>query len=181
MSYRFKIFPLFLVFLLAGCLGDPYRRAAPVIETTPPPAPVETRMQTSQSEPSKVEEDVQIAAYQPPVQVRPEPVTSAAVMSLQQKANEQQQTGDLVGAASSLERALRIEPRNAHLWNQLAHVRLSQQQFGQAADLAAKSNSLAGADRWLRHDNWQLIAKARHQTGDLSGARTAEQKAASLR
>ncbi|MFC1684171.1 tetratricopeptide repeat protein [Pseudomonadota bacterium] len=102
-------------------------------------------------------------------------------MSLQQKANEQQQAGDLVGAASNLERALRIEPRNAHLWNQLAHVRLSQQQFGQAADLAAKSNSLAGADRWLRRDNWQLIAKARRQTGDLGGARTAEQKAASLR
>ena len=181
MSYLFKIFPLLLVFLLAGCLGDPYRRAAPVVETTTPPAQVVSPKPTPPPAPAKVEEDVQIAAYQPPVQVRPEPVTSAAVMSLQQKANEQQQTGDLLGAASNLERALRIEPRNAHLWNQLAHVRLSQQQFGQAADLAAKSNSLAGADRWLRHDNWQLIAKARRQTGDLSGARAAEQKAASLR
>jgi Tfp pilus assembly protein PilF len=126
-------------------------------------------------------EEVQIAAYQPPVQIRPEPVNTSAVTGLLEKADQQQQAGDMIGAAANLERALRIEPRNAHLWNRLAHVRLSQQQFAQAQDLASKSNSLAGADRWLHQNNWQLIAEARRMSGDLSGARAAEQKAADLR
>jgi Tfp pilus assembly protein PilF len=124
---------------------------------------------------------VQIAAYQPPVQVRPKPVNTSAVAELLKTADRQQQTGDMVGAAASVERALRIEPRNAYLWNKLAHVRMDQGQAGQAADLAAKSNSLAGADRWLRHNNWQLIANAKRKAGDLTGAREADLKAASLR
>ena len=49
-------------------------------------------------------------------------------------------------AAASIERALRIEPRNPRLWQELARVRLKQGQYAQAENVAARSNSWAGDD-----------------------------------
>jgi len=49
-----------------------------------------------------------------------------------------------------------------------------------AADLAAKSLALAGADRDLKADNWKLTARARRSVGDVNGASTAERKARML-
>ena len=66
-----------------------------------------------------------------------------------------------MAAAASLERALRIEPRNAVLWNRLAHVRYEQKQYALASSLAAKSNTLAGRDAALRADNDRLIKQAK--------------------
>ncbi|MGD2084201.1 MAG: hypothetical protein PVF91_14665, partial [Chromatiales bacterium] len=76
---------------------------------------------------------------------------------------------------------LRIEPRNAHLWNRLAHLRMAQDRLGEAADLAAKSNAMAGPDEALKRDNWELIAAARRAAGDTAGARAAEHRARGLR
>lgn len=86
--------------------------------------------------------------------------TSKAVKTLLQQADLQRSSGDLTGAAATLERALRIEPENAYVWNRLAHVRLKQGQNGLAAELAAKSNAFAGADDAVRRDNDALIARA---------------------
>jgi len=69
--------------------------------------------------------------------------------------------GRLVQAAGSLERALRIEPRNPRLWHELARVRLRQGDSGQAANLAARSNSFAGNDGALRAANQSIIEQAR--------------------
>ena len=81
---------------------------------------------------------------------------------LLRRAADQRAAGQLVAAAGSLERALRIEPRNPVLWNQLAHVRLEQKQYHLASGLAAKSNALAvSEDLALRQDNQAIIAKAR--------------------
>jgi len=71
----------------------------------------------------------------------------------------------LRNAAASLERALRIEPRNPRLWNELAQVRLRQGQYAQAESLAARSNSWAGNDSALRADNARIIAEAREISG----------------
>ena len=81
--------------------------------------------------------------------------------------------GRLVNAAASLERALRIEPRNPRLWQELARVRLKQGDYAQAESTAARSNSWAGSDNALRADNWRLIAHAREARGDAEGARVA--------
>jgi hypothetical protein len=86
--------------------------------------------------------------------------TSKAVKTLLQQADLQRASGDLTGAAATLERALRIEPESAYVWNRLAHVRLKQGQNGLAAELAAKSNAFAGADDAVRRDNDALIARA---------------------
>jgi len=93
--------------------------------------------------------------------VTPSRPMSKAVQTLLQQAELQRTSGDLVGAAATLERALRIEPESAYVWNRLAHVRAQQGQAGLAAELAAKSNSFVGTDETLKGDNNALIARAR--------------------
>ena len=69
--------------------------------------------------------------------------------------------GRLPNAAAALERALRIEPRNPRLWQELARVRLKQGEFEQAESMAARSNSWAGNDSALRAENARIIEEAR--------------------
>jgi len=101
------------------------------------------------------------------------PSGSAAVTSLVTSARADAAAGRHLQAASSLERALRIEPRNPHLWQELARVRLRQGDYAQAESVAARSNSWAGGDSRLRAENWRLIAQAREARGDAAGARAA--------
>jgi tetratricopeptide (TPR) repeat protein len=108
------------------------------------------------------------------------PSSTPAVVALLQSSRQQARAGQPARAAALLERALRIEPRNAALWHNLAAVRLSQQRYSQAESLALRSNSLAGADRKLQADNWRVIAAARGGRGDQAGARRAEDRAARL-
>ena len=109
-------------------------------------------------------------------QIRPSSETSKAALSLLAKARTAAKEGQLDVAESQLERALRIEPRNAVLWHYMAKLRLYQGRLDQAAGLAAKSNSLDRADHDLQANNWRIIAHARHQQGDLSGAKAAQQR-----
>lgn len=80
-------------------------------------------------------------------------------------------------AAASLERALRIEPRNPRLWQELARVRLSEGDFAQAESLAARANTWSGKDNRLRAENWRIIAEARSRRGDQTGAKAAVARA----
>jgi len=105
------------------------------------------------------------------------PAESAAVASLMRVAHTDVASGRLARAASSLERALRIEPRNPRLWQELARVRLMQGDYGQAESTAARSITWAGNDERLRAENWRLIAQAREARGDAEGARAALQAA----
>lgn len=100
-----------------------------------------------------------------------------AVEALAARADQQRQTGDYGGAAATLERALRIEPQQAYLWNRLARVRLEQGQGSQASNLAARSNALAGGQAKLKENNWEIIATTRRQSGDVQGAVEAERMA----
>jgi len=116
-----------------------------------------------------------VAPEQPaPQQPPPE---NAAVASLMQSAHADADAGRLASAEASLERALRIDPRNPRLWQQLAGVRLQQGDYAQAESLAARSNSWAGADDVLRAENWRLIAEARRARGDDAGAHEALERA----
>ena len=72
---------------------------------------------------------------------------------------------------------MRIEPRNPLLWQRLAAVRIDQQQYLQAENLAKKSNALAQGDHNLRRENWLLIARARSLNGDDEGSREARERA----
>jgi Flp pilus assembly protein TadD len=103
----------------------------------------------------------------------PPPKENIAVAGLMETARADAASGNLANAAASLERALRIEPRNPRLWHELARVRLKQGQFAQAENVAARSNSWAGEDRALRAENWRLIAESRKARGDSEGAQKA--------
>lgn len=85
--------------------------------------------------------------------------------------------GRLAHAGARIERALRLEPRNPRLWQELARVRLKQGEYAQAESLAARSNSWAGGDHQLRAENWRLIAQAREARGDAAGAKAAREVA----
>jgi predicted Zn-dependent protease len=113
--------------------------------------------------------------------VPPPPASdNAAVLALVDGARLDTGAGRLPNAAAALERALRIEPKNPRLWQELARVRLAQGDYAQAESLAARSNSWAGGDNRLRADNWRLIAEARERRGDSAGAKAAAERAAGL-
>ena len=88
-----------------------------------------------------------------------------AVAGLMDSARKDATAGKLGSAAASLERALRIEPRNPRLWHELAQVRLRQADYTQAESLAARSNTYAGNDAGLRAANQKIIADARAARG----------------
>lgn len=60
-------------------------------------------------------------------------------------------------AASTLERALRISPKDAEIWHLLGQVRLHQGQHSQAQAMAEKSSTLAGKNSSLKQRNRQII------------------------
>jgi len=84
-----------------------------------------------------------------------------AVTILLAQASTQETQAQWERAAALLERALRIEPRNARLWYRLARVRWQQGRFGMAENLARKSLALIRDDEELKQQNAQLIEAAR--------------------
>lgn len=155
-----RLFPVLLLLsllaLLSGCATTPVGQTLPAPDK---PAQSSAAGKTGAADPDTVE----VIAYRPspaPVYTRPEP--AKAVQVLQRRAADQRAAGQLVAAAGSLERALRIEPRNPVLWNQLAHVRVEQKQYQLASGLAAKSNAFAATeDLALRQDNQAIISRAK--------------------
>jgi tetratricopeptide (TPR) repeat protein len=108
-----------------------------------------------------------------PVPVPAVPSENPAIAGLVELARADAGAGRLANSAASLERALRIEPRNPRLWQALARVRLQQGEYALAEGAAARSSSWAGGDGALRAENWRLIAQAREARGDAAGARAA--------
>jgi predicted Zn-dependent protease len=119
----------------------------------------------------------------PPAELTPfEPIEatvplSPAVGALVSAANQNTKSGDLDSAAVSIERAIRIEPRNATLFYKLALLRLKQSKPRLAEDLAKKSALLASTDNALKKHCWLLIAHARELQQDFAGAKEARAKA----
>ena len=102
----------------------------------------------------------------PPQQLPPPPRSeTTAVAGLMESARADTAAGRLTNAAASLERALRIEPRNPRLWHELAQVRLRQRDYAQVESLATRSNTFAGTDAELRAANQRLIEESRAARG----------------
>lgn len=151
-----------LVLLTAGCA------AAPSPATTPS-STTQTSTPPSAQPPAA------------PPSPRPEtPAASPAVTALSEQAAVASAAGDHDGAATLLERALRVEPRNAELWHALAMTRLQTDDAQQAEQLALRSNGLAGDRAELRRRNWLLIAEARSRRGDAAGSQLAREQALNI-
>ncbi|HZJ92903.1 MAG TPA: tetratricopeptide repeat protein [Thiopseudomonas sp.] len=99
------------------------------------------------------------------------------VLALLTTAKAQQDSGDYNGAASSLERAQRIAPREPQVLYRLAEVRLAQGDAGQAEQLAQRGLSYSNGLPALQAGLWDLIARARAQQGNTAGAQEAQRRA----
>lgn len=99
------------------------------------------------------------------------------VLALLTTAQQQQGGGDLNGAASSLERAQRIAPREPQVLYRLAEVRLAQGDAAQAEQLARRGLTYASGRPALQAGLWNLIAQARERQGDPAGAAQARERA----
>lgn len=167
-----KIFLLLLPALTAGCAG-----------VSQPPTPGASREPSveRQVEPDPLPEQRRVPVA--PAPERPSAPSAGskamppAIVALLKDAEANRDNGNLDKAAAILERAIRIQPRNAVLWSQMAQVRLQQNQPGIAEDLAKKSNVLARGNRGLVQQNWAIIARARTAKGDSAGALEAGAKA----
>jgi len=149
-----------MVIYLSGC-------------ATPAPAPVEERAAATVVNPYVIQKK------------RPEAIPldengGGAVVTLLDLSDKQARVGRLDAASATLERALRIQPRNPLLWQRLARVRLEQGKLDQSDGLAAKAMALAIGDQKLRAEIWKLVAEIRHQQGDTEGERAALAKYDSL-
>lgn len=102
---------------------------------------------------------------------------SGPVLALLTSARQQESSGDLGSASASLERALRIAPREPQVLYRLAQVRLDQGDAAQAEQLARRGLSYAAGRPTLQAGLWGLVAEARERQGDASGAAEARQRA----
>lgn len=130
--------------LVQGCAGFP-----PAERTHYPPPPIQ---------------EERSPAPQPGMVEQPRQRESIAA-DFGYKAEQQRRQGNLDMAAATLERGLRLAPKDPLLWSQLAEVRLQQKNYQQARTLAAKSNSLAGSNRTITNKNNWIIYQAMQQSG----------------
>ncbi|MFC3607140.1 tetratricopeptide repeat protein [Stutzerimonas tarimensis] len=107
----------------------------------------------------------------------PDEQLEGPVLALLTSARQLQDNGDLSGAASSLERAQRIAPREPQVLYRLAQVRLGQGDAAQAEQLSRRALSYAAGRPALQASLWELIAQARERQGDAAGAEQARQRA----
>ena len=138
--------------------------------------------------PKPKQNQVTTKPYKPPEQITKLPIisdiepvqTSPAVLALLSDADRIAKSGNLNTASATVERALRIEPRNAALVYKLAELRLKQQKPRLAEDLAKKAILLAANDTALKKRSWLLVSEARMMMGNPQGAAEARNKAAGL-
>ncbi|MES1925108.1 tetratricopeptide repeat protein [Salinisphaera sp. T31B1] len=180
MNMKTRIIALLAVAVLAGCATTQRTSTYPptgdqgVEQPTPEP-----RGQSSQlperNTPEVSRGETAPAGPMPPRSA--DEASSPAVRSLLGRADTLARNGNMDMAASTLERALDLEPRNPFIYQRLAAVKLAQGQPGQAEAMARKSNSVGGNNPFVRADNWQLIAEARRTAGDSQGASEAASRA----
>ena len=99
------------------------------------------------------------------------------VLALLTTAQQLQGGGDLNGAASSLERAQRIAPREPQVLYRLAQVRLAQGDAVQAEQLSRRALGYATDRPALQASLWELIAQSRERQSDTAGATQARERA----
>jgi uncharacterized protein HemY len=85
---------------------------------------------------------------------------SPATLSLVTQARTLASHGDIDGASSTLERALRIEPNNPLLWIELGRLRLLESESHLAEGCARKALALASGDQGTQKQAGRVLADA---------------------
>lgn len=164
--------------LLVGCAGT--QVAPPVVDGTQAADAQDRIRQGSASAPAQRSAPATTSVTQPvqvaKIEAQPAPATSAgispAVLDLLEQADQQASDGNNQGALATLERALRIAPREPEVYYQMGRLRLDMGEPKQAEQLALKAVDLA-PDAFVRRDGWNLVALAREAAGDKAGAAAA--------
>ena len=86
--------------------------------------------------------------------------SAEAVRELVESGRTSRASGDYSQALATIERAIRIEPRNPYLWIELGETQLSQGNTQQAAATARKAMSVAGPDRVAKMAAEGLLQRA---------------------
>lgn len=186
MVFRASVLSL-TVLALAGCASTQGTRETvsrprpPVGQVLPPEVAPGVPSPLPPVQPEMTPAEPVVVAPPPPDLPRSaESISGAAVTSLVRQARSQRAAGQPQQAQATLERALRIEPRNYFVWSALAQTHLDQKNYEQAASVAAKSNSLARGNLYVELENWKTIRAARVATGNASGAEQAQARIDSI-
>lgn len=159
--------------LTACAVPSPYEKPAPPPQQQPPETvPPETR---PGEPPSTTPEPTP-----PPAPVVREPTLGAASRALVNQAQTQMATKNYAVAASSIERALRIEPDNPLLWIELGKVRFAEGNYVQAENMARKAVSMSVNAPRAQSSAWRLIADSYRARGKNIEAQEAQARADSL-
>lgn len=126
---------------------------------------------------SEVETEVRQPAQQKSEGVQVRPLQNPAVKELIAQASTAEDQGDYDNAAVILERALRIQPHDPELLQQMAEVQLHQNDYEQALNFAIRSYDSGPRVGELCARNWHTIGVARDRLGDGNGSRDAEDRA----
>ena len=162
---------LTLLMLVGGCslLRPPEDVVSPAVPVhpTPPAAPtVPAPAGTPHAGPPPTETTAK-APEPAPAPVAPSPPVStrhyqlgAATGALVAQAQTAGGHGDYLTAMSTLERAVRIEPRNPLVWIEMAKVRLAAGEAQQAESVARKAVALSEGDQRTSNEAWKQVALA---------------------
>jgi hypothetical protein len=151
----------------AGCAAPPFKSGPPA-PTAPSPSGRGPTLPTVPPPGSTTEPVIEAPAPAQLPRERPKvaPATlSPASKALVSQAQAQRKRGDLPGATVSLERALRIEPRNPLLWVEMGRLRMDQRNYPQAEAMGRKALSMAIGDSRTQSQAWQLVADALRARG----------------
>jgi tetratricopeptide (TPR) repeat protein len=105
------------------------------------------------------------------------PLQNPAVKELLADAGSAESNGDFGQAATLLERALRIQPRDPETLQSLAEVQLQMEDYEQALNFAMRSYDIGPRVGEICSRNWRTISVSREHLGDHAGSVQAEQKA----
>ena len=176
MNFATRILLASTLATFAACtVPRPYEPPPPA--PTPAPAPGGTPAETRPAPTAPPIEE----APPPPAPVVREPTLGAAARALVTQAQSQVAAKNFPVAASSIERALRIEPDNPLLWIELGKVRQAEGNYQQAENMGRKAASMAVNAPRAQASAWTLVAESLRARGKNAEAREAEVRAQNAR
>jgi len=110
-------------------------------------------------------------------QLKDDQKLDGVVLALLREADSHQKTGNLNLAATTLERAQRISPREPAVLYHLADIRLLQNNPQIAEQIATRALVYASGKPSMQAKLWDLISKCRFKLGDHSGSVQAHEQA----
>ena len=125
----------------------------------------------------EVESRVREPAREDSAGVQVFPLQNPAVKELLADAGTAESAGDYGQAATLLERALRIQPQDPEILQNLAEVQLQVKDYEQALNFATRSYDIGPRVGEICSRNWRTISVSREHLGDHAGSVQAEQKA----